>query len=463
MISAPRRPTSSPGLSSRHAPPLDLPFRFFLITIAVFTLLMLLSPWETVLLLGSFTNPVLVTFVHLQTVGVIAATIFGASYQLLPVILQAPLASVRLARLSWWLIFPGLFAFLSGLLTDWLPLLAIGGILLTASFWLYAGITLTTVIRAPHHDVITWHIALATLGLIGATTLGLVLVLTLAAGTPDSHFFAILAAHILLMLGGWVTPLLTGVAYRLIGMFTLAEDAFVEPLAWAELTLTAIGSWLLTCCVLFTLPSPLMILAALMLFSGLILFTLQILHLYRHRRRRTLDIHQPFAVTAATCILIAVLLLLIGIVRHATIDSPLWPTAGWLAIAGWAETAIQGFLYKIGPFLTWLHRYAPLAGRQRVPRLEQLFSRRIAIAGWFFWSFGILTETIALLMNASLLAHLAALTLSLGLLAFLSNAVQVGAHWRGRHPFPLPSTPGAPPNSPPERPTSLPRPRVPRP
>ena len=47
-----------------------------------------------------------------------------------------------------------------------------------------------------------------------------------------------------------------------------------------------------------------------------------------------------------------------------------------------AETPIQGFLYKIGTFLAWLHRYAPVAGRQPVPGLEDLYDRRIAVTGW---------------------------------------------------------------------------------
>ena len=60
----------------------------------------------------------------------ITATIMGASYQMLPVVLGVPIASVRLARLSWWLYLPGLPLSLAGLSLSWLVPLALGGPLL---------------------------------------------------------------------------------------------------------------------------------------------------------------------------------------------------------------------------------------------------------------------------------------------------------------------------------------------
>ena len=47
--------------------------------------------------------------------------LFGASYQLVPVVLQTPLASVRIGRLSFWCYVIGLALFLGGLWRAWLP------------------------------------------------------------------------------------------------------------------------------------------------------------------------------------------------------------------------------------------------------------------------------------------------------------------------------------------------------
>ncbi len=420
---------STGGLATQYAPPLDLPFRFMATALAWLAVLAVVYPWHTQLLLGSFYDPHLLTFVHVNTLGVIAATIFGASYQLLPVVLGVPIASVRLARLSWWLYLPALPLFLLGLSQTWLLPLALGGALLFGAVGLYVGIVLATLRRTSERDVVFWHLGLALVGLITAASLGLLLAFSKSGGLLGGLTLPVLAAHATLMLAGWVTPMLMGVAYRLVGMFTLSEDRVHEGLARGALICVVLGAWTLAAGVLATIR-VLALSGAVLLLVGLVFFGAQLLRLYRVRRRRQFDIHIPYAATGAGFGLLAIGLVVFGLISGRSGGDSIWVAAGWLAIAGWAETPIQGFLYKIGTFLTWLHRYAPLAGRQPVPRLEDLYDRRIAVAGWATWSSGVLLAAIAGLAQVELLSHLAAAGLSLGAILFLSNAVRVGAHWR---------------------------------
>jgi hypothetical protein len=379
---------SSGGLATEYAPPLDLPFRFMATALVWLGVLAVLYPWHTPLLQGSFYDPHLLTFVHVNTLGVIAATIFGASYQMLPVVLGVPIASVRLARLSWWLYLPALPLFLLGLSQGWLAPLAIGGSLLFGAVSLYVGIVIATLRRTQQRDVVFWHLALAVVGLATAASLGLLLAFSKHGGWLGELTLPLLAAHATLMLGGWVTPMLMGVAYRLVGMFTLSEDRIHEGWAWAALGCVAAGAWSLALGLL-GVGYPLMLFGAACLFAGVGVFAFQLLHLYRVRRRRQFDVHIPFALTAACCGLLAAGLVGLGVATGRSAGNPIWVAAGWLAIAGWAETAIQGFLYKIGTFLTWLQCYAPLAGKQPVPRLEDLYDRRTALIGWYAWTCGV--------------------------------------------------------------------------
>ena len=422
---------SGGGLGTQYAPPLDLPFRFMATGLAWFAVLAIAYPWHTPLLLGSFYDPHLLTFVHVNTLGVIAATIFGASYQLVPVVLGVPIASVRLARLSWWLYLPGLPAFLFGLSSAWLPALAVGGTLLFGAVGLYVGIVLATLRSAVQRDVVFWHLATAIVGLSTAATLGLALAFSKNGGLLGGLTLPILAAHATLMLGGWVTPMLMGVAYRLVGMFTLSEDRLDERWAWFALVCASGGAWTLSAGWL-GLGRWVEVVGACGLVVGLAAFGGQLARLYRVRRRKQFDVHIPFAVTSAGLGLSACALLLFGLIAGRPVTDPIWIAAGWLAIAGWAQTPIQGFLYKIGTFLTWLHQYAPLAGRQPVPRLEDLYDRRSAVAGWAAWTAGVGLEAIATLAHNHVLSLLAAAGLSVGVILFLSNALRVGAHWRGR-------------------------------
>lgn len=423
-MTPPRAPTGL-GLATSDAPPLDLPFRFFGTVLAAFAVLALLSPWDTVWALGRYDDPRLIAFVHINVLGVIAATILGASYQLLPVVLQVPLASFRFGRLTWWLFVPGVVALALGLSQEWTLLLSVGGTLLAAAIWIFVGITARTLVRSSHRDVVVWHIVVGVAGLAVGTAVGLLLALSQPGGPLGSLGFRTVAAHVTLMLGGWVTPMLMGVAYRLVGMFTLNEDRLHVPMAWTELALTAGGTWLLVTALLFGLGRGTASVGAFALCIGMGLFAAQLVRLYRTRRRRTFDIHLPFLVTATVYGLLASGLVLWGVATSRPAVDAVWRAAGWLAIAGWAESAIQGFLYKIGAFLVWLHRYAPLAGRQRVPRLGDLYGLRMAIVGWAAWSTGVAAETIAILSGVTLLAHLAAAALSLGLVALLVNVARM--------------------------------------
>ncbi|MCC6314530.1 MAG: hypothetical protein IT337_11025, partial [Thermomicrobiales bacterium] len=383
------RPFRVTGLSSADAPALDLPARFMAVGMVALAALALMAPWTMPLLLNSFYDPRLLAFVHVNTLGVIGAIILGASYQLIPVVLQTPLTSVRLGRISFWCYLGGLIALPLGLLRTWTPALAVGGTLLLAAILLYAGVVFTTLRRAPHLDAIAWHVAMSVAGVLGGATYGVILALNKGSGFLGAHTLNNLAAHATIMLGGWVALLLMGVAYRLVGMFTLAEDALWIPGAWLGLVLTAGGAWTVSTNMHLGGPRAFDLAGSIALLGGLICFAAQIVHLFRRRRRRIIDVHSPFVMTAAAAGVIAAALLVVGFARELGPNSPLWIAAGWLAIAGFAETAIQGFFYKISTFLVWLQRYAPLAGRQRVPQLEDLYWRRLAFVGWGIWTAGV--------------------------------------------------------------------------
>jgi hypothetical protein len=212
-------------------------------------------------------------------------------------------------------------------------------------------------------------------------------------------------------------------------MFTLTEDRVRASWAWAGLVCVTLGAWSLAPGLLLGLRAG-SLLGAVALLAGVGLFGVQLARLYGVRRRRTFDVHIPFVSSAIVFGMSAVGLVLLGLLMERPADDPVWVAAGWLAIAGWAQTPIQGFLFKIGTFLTWLHRYAPVAGRQPVPRLEDLYHRTTAVIGWAAWTAGVATAAAATLVQSTWLAQVGAIGLSVGAGLFIANAIRVGAHWR---------------------------------
>jgi hypothetical protein len=335
-------------------------------------------------------------------------------------------------RLAWWLYLPGLLAFAAGLSSGVAPLLVLGGLLLYGGFGIFVAVVVGTLRRTRQRDVVFWHVVVAQAGLVAGLHLALLLALARPGRLLGGATLQVLAAHATMMVGGWVLPTLTGVGYRLVGMFALAEDEIRPDWARAELALVAGGAWTLAAGLLLGLGRIVDLAGALALLAGLVLFAVQVGRLHRRRRRRPLDVHMPFLLVALAFGVLAAGLVAFGLAAGRTASDPLWLAAGWSVIVGCAETAIQGFLYKIGPFLAWLHRYAPLAGRRPVPRLEDLYQRRTALLGWVLWSSGVGLGGAAALTADPGLAAAAAAGLSLGLGAFLLNALRVGWHALGR-------------------------------
>lgn len=416
------------GLSSPNAPALDLPARFMAMSIIALTIMAATAPWTLPLLLEPFSDFRLLAFVHLNTLGIIGAMIIGASYQLVPVALQTPLASPRLGRLSFWFYLPGVVIFLTGLVRTWLYVLVTGATLLVIAFIIYIGVIVATWRRTPRRDIVAWHVLFGLAGVTAGMSLGFLLAHNKTDGMLGSRVLDFLAAHIILMLGGWVLVTFTGVAYRLIGMFTLSEQQFRPRLGWAELVLTETGIWLLAARFFFGLPSLIGQVAAVLLLAGLLCFTAQIVHLYRRRMRRGFDIHIPFAMIAASMALASATLLAIGLISHRPAYDPIWVATCWLAILGTAETAIQGFFYKIATFLVWLKRYAPVAGREQVPRLEQLYSKRLAVIGWALWTVALLGGATAIVAGWDALAWIGLIIVA-AVLCFVINVVAIARHW----------------------------------
>jgi hypothetical protein len=85
-------------------------------------------------------------------------------------------------------------------------------------------------------------------------------------------------------------------------------------------------------------------------------------------------------------------------------------------------------------FLTWLWRYAPVAGTQPVPHLEELYHRPTAVMGWAAWTAGVAVVAVSIVSQLTWLAEVGAIGLSLGAGLFLANAIRVGAHWRTTQP-----------------------------
>ena len=81
-----------------RAPSAMLPLSYLTAAAIAFVLAAAGVPWLAPELAGHYYHPRLLALTHTVTLGWITLTILGASYQLIPVVLERPLWSERLAR-----------------------------------------------------------------------------------------------------------------------------------------------------------------------------------------------------------------------------------------------------------------------------------------------------------------------------------------------------------------------------
>ncbi len=367
-------------LSLEQTPPLSVPLRFF-ITAPLFGITAaLLALWVGPDTMGSRWQPGVLAFTHLLTLGYLAMVMFGAMFQLLPVLVGVQLR--RPAPIS---------AFIHLLLTAGTVLLTLAFLLDRTIWFIAAAVVLTLALgtfivtfahalwraRSTHDTVCAMKLAVTALAI--TLLLGLLLVLA-HTGSDMAPLHALIDLHLAWGLLGWVGLLLVGVAYQVVPMFQITAEYAPQLRRWFSwVVLLLLISWSLS----FLHLPQLTWLPGAGLALAFILFALTTLRLQRRRLRRLPDVTVDFWYLGLTCLLLAAGLWLLHQAAPQLIRLQLYHLWwGVLVLVGAAGAVISGMLYKIVPFLIWLHlnnRLQQAAQWQgNVPTMRQVIAERHA-------------------------------------------------------------------------------------
>ena len=412
-------------MSGAHAPPFVLPGEHF-----AAALLFLLCGVAGIAVIaadlagGVYLSPRVAGVTHLFTLGWITTSIMGALYQFLPVALGEPIRSVRLAHASFALYVPGLAAFVTGLVLFRTTLMLAGAATFGTGILLFVGNLAATLKRSQRRDVTWWALACAAFYLVVTLLLGLALAGNLRWGYLGAGRLGALGTHLHVALAGWVLLVMIGVANRLLPMFLLSHGAG-DRFARAAVALVALGAGLLA----FLHHAPRIIghwLPASLIAAGCVAFLVQARLYYVKRHRPVLDPGMRL-VAAALCVL-AVAIALSAPVLLSLANARV-ATAYVLAMLLGISLFVAAHYYKIVPFLVWYHRFGPLAGRQPVPRVNELFSARIATIAVTALTTGAVALIAFVAAGAPQLTRAAALVLAGGVVVECGQMVKL---WRTR-------------------------------
>ncbi len=345
------------GLSLDQAPPLFVPFKFFL-TASLFVLaagLLLMATGEDLYL--SRWSPQALALTHLITVGFLAQVMSGAMFQLLPVMVGTPLPSVvALGRIVNLGLLLGAVLLSGGFLLAHNLLLVAGGVVLCVGFLLFLLASGTALIRASVPLPMTVQLGIGWLSIIPAAALGMLMVLALTGALTVGDMPALVTLHLSWGVLGWVGIVLFAVLFRLVPVFYVAR----EIPALAQRLISASVFFLL---ILFTLSqftssgssrASLYLVVFVLCLSAVGVFVT----LYR-RKRAIIDATLMFIWTGLACLLLAALFWLSG-GREVLL--------GVLMLGGVGLSIPIGVIYRVLPFLCWFHLQGLQIERKRLDR-----------------------------------------------------------------------------------------------
>jgi len=423
---------SRSNLSLEQAPPISVPFRFF-ITAPIFGLLAALL----LLVYGpeALTNrwaPVTLALTHLITLGFLGMIMCGAMMQMLPVLAGSPVPKVKLvATIVHILLTIGILALASGFISGITGLFHLALTTLGLGFLIFIiAISIALVrIRTPNNTIHGMRLAIASL----ATTV--ILGLTIGAGfsgmTSLSQLIPLTDIHLGWGILGWIGLLVVGVAYQVVPMFQLTPEypqKLSRPLTWVLFAALIIWAPLYLAWGNGQIPKLVADIWILIPATGYILFAGTTLWLQLKRRRKVSDITLLFWRTGMIFIAACLLLWLTGFIP-AVKNQPAIPLLlGIWLLFGVAASVVNGMLYKIVPFLAWFHlqnRQVALMsmGKVKVPNMKELMPDRLTKRQLYAHLATLFLLTLALFWPNPV-AHIAGASLGLSCTLLLLNLLQ---------------------------------------
>lgn len=340
------------ALAYDDTPPFSAPLRFFL-TAPLFGLaagVVLLMQGDA---LGSRWTPAALAVVHLLTTGLMLQVMTGALMQILPVVAGAPLpAALRVAGLSHLGLSAGAIALSWGLGRSEPQAMLTGAALLGAGLLVFLVAALLGLRRAPRAASLSRtprDLRLALAGLVVTAVLGMLLTLVLALGVAlPLPLPALVDLHVGWGWMGWGGALLAATSWVVVPMFQITP---AYPSALTRFWVPAVGTTLMLWSVAQGFAAA--TLAGMAVLGALaLLFVFATLRLQARSRRSTPD-------ASFLAFRDGMRSMMGGVAAVALAwfsDAALWPVlAGVLILHGGFVGVISAMLYKIVPFLAWLH------------------------------------------------------------------------------------------------------------
>ena len=359
------------SLSLNQSPDISIPLRFFMTAplFAIIAIIIWLITGPD--LIHNRWLPQTLAFTHLFTLGFITMIMIGALFQLLPVISGRGIFAAQYTSLLTHAAFSlGVATLAYGFYAGHPLFMQAALLFLGTGFAIFLPLLTHTLFSATTGNDALRNMRVAVLSLWVAIGFGIWLLAGHTGITPlvrDNTPIHIAWAAI-----GWVNIMIISIAYQVIPMFQVTHDypkiisrwltpgLFVLLLSWSLLHI-----WLHQIWIHFIL--------VLLICLLLLIFISITVHLQIQRKKVHADVNLYFWFTGITGLFCCMLMYLYAEAVSADLDAAI----GMTFIFGFVVPIINGMLYKIVPFLVWLHLSRKLAfseHRRKIPTMHDIIS-----------------------------------------------------------------------------------------
>lgn len=412
-------------IASAYSPPFRIVAKYLIAAIISFVILNLLLTLNYEDISGHHFQPKILSITHIATLGFITMIIFGAMFQLVPVVLEVKLFSTILAEVQFWIFATGIvllvykFWHFGSAFSFTLP-----AILLNTAMLIFSVNIIASMIKVKKWNLTGTYLASSIFWLLTTAVAGLLLSINLDKPFIKLSHLQYLKLHVITAFVGWVGMVVMGVSFKLIPMFTLSHDFKLNLARWA-VVLINIGllgvNWIMH----YPDTQIFNLLFGSMIFAGMLLYLIQIYIIFKQRIRKKLDIGLKFTAIALFILGVTILLNFSFLFFNYENVINLTLAYGILFIVGFASTLIVGQMYKIVPFLVWYHKYSSKVGIEKVPMLKDMFNEKLAEFQLYLMITGLVISIISLSFQLKVLLLFGFLILLISSIIFSFNMIKI--------------------------------------
>jgi len=349
-----------------NSPSIQTPVKFFITAILFAIVAAIIALWQGHTAFISRWSSATLAITHILVLGYAGLIMQGALLQIVSVVLGKQPPYVERLAIPIHLFLTLGVAFLAwGFLTFNSELLFFSALLIVLSFVTFIISLLISIVKRKARSDTGFGIAMAIFSLIITLALGVWLVLAYTSESISLNR-QLTTIHLSWGLLGWVGILVFTIAYEVVPMFQLTKNYPAIITKWLGLMLL-IGLFSYSSGLFFSLEIVSLI-GRIVIAISLSLFACITLWLQYKRKKKQSDPTLWFWRIGMVFLLLTILLWSIGQFEVEIAKSTTYPISlGVLMIVGFILSIINGMLYKIIPFLVWLH-LSILVGNYKVSR-----------------------------------------------------------------------------------------------